>query len=69
MNIRKQIEQVLSPGEKVYVKTPCGIEETTVIGLEPLGVDSEYDFLPYDERRTNWWLTSVGAKEGRRGTR
>ena len=64
MDVRRQIEKVLSVGECVYVKAPGGrIGKTKVIGIEDTGVDTAYDFLSYDEYRETWWLTACVARK------
>ena len=58
----KRVSQALSIGEFVYVKVNGKLGKTQVTGIEKLGVDTNYDFLPYEEHGEKWWLTKCAAK-------
>lgn len=69
----KQAAKVLNIGDIVYIaaRTATGreVHPARVLAIEPLGVDTDVDFLPYDEHLGRWWLTEVVAKEAVKGAR
>lgn len=62
----RQARKVLNIGDIVYIaaRTSAGreVHEAHVLAVEPLGVDTDIDFLPYDEHLGRWWLTESVAK-------
>lgn len=65
----KRIGKALDPNDFVYIASNGKIRRTRVLAVEPLGLDTENDFLPYDEHGENWWLTFNGAKKAIPGKR
>lgn len=62
----RQAKDVLDVGDIVYIaaraSTGCEVHEAHVLAVEPLGVDTDMDFLPYDEHLDRWWLTESVAR-------
>lgn len=67
----RQAREVLNIGDIVYIaaRTSAGreVHEAHVVAVEPLGVDTNIDFLPFDEHRKRWWLTENAAREAIKG--
>lgn len=61
-------EKLVNIGDVVFVVEDGNIRDAAVRAIEPLGIDTDVDFLPFDEHGISWYLTICEAfKSSRAG--
>ena len=60
---KKKVEKILNVGEDIYMIQDDELRRTKVIAIEDIGLDTELDFLPYDEHVVSWWFTFIEAEK------
>lgn len=61
MLTQKKVSEALDVGEPIFVLVGNHVKGTIVTAIEKTGIDTEFDFFPYEEHGETWWLTKGAA--------